>query len=96
MPIIAAVQINGSSNIEKNLSTTERLVRAAAKAGAEFVATPEATTYLGPHDRKIKLAEPLDGPTHQRLAHLAAELGITLLVGSVAEPQEKTRRRPLR
>ena len=34
MPIIAAVQINGSSNIEKNLSSTERLVRAAAKAGA--------------------------------------------------------------
>ena len=76
MPIIAAVQINGSSNIEKNLSATEHFVRAAAKAGAEFVATPEATTYLGPHDRKIQLAEPLDGPTHQRLARLAAALSI--------------------
>ena len=85
MTIIAAVQINGSSDIERNLSTTERLVREAAGCGATFIATPEATTYLGPHDRKIKLAEPLDGPTHLRLGRLAKELGITLLVGSVAE-----------
>ena len=91
MPIIAAVQINGSSNIEKNLSSTERLVRAAAKAGAEFIATPEATTYLGPHDKKIQLAEPLDGPTHQRLARLAKDLSITLLVGSVAERLDDTK-----
>ena len=62
MPIIAAIQINGSSDIERNLSTTEVLVRKAARAGAKFIATPEATTYLGPHDRKIKLAEPVDGP----------------------------------
>ena len=91
MPIIAAVQINGSSNIEKNLSSTERLVRAAAKAGAEFIATPEATTYLGPHDKKIQLAEPLDGPTHERLARLAKDLSITLLVGSVAERLDDTK-----
>ena len=91
MPIIAAIQINGSSDIEKNLSTTERLVRSAAAAGAEFVATPEATTYLGPHDRKIQLAEPVDGPTHQRLARLAADCGITLLVGSVAERCDDTK-----
>ena len=88
MPIIAAVQINGSSDIERNLATTERLVREAAECGAEFIATPEATTYLGPHDRKISLAEPLDGPTHMRLADLARSLGITLLVGSVAERSE--------
>jgi predicted amidohydrolase len=91
MPIIAAVQINGSSDIERNLATTERLVREAAECGAEFIATPEATTYLGPHDRKISLAEPLDGPTHMRLADLARSLGITLLVGSVAERCDDTR-----
>ncbi len=90
MPIIAAVQINGSSDIERNLSTTERLVREAANCGATFIATPEATTYLGPHDRKIQLAEPLDGPTNQRLSRLAQELGITLLVGSVAERKDDT------
>ena len=91
MPIIAAIQINGSSDIERNLSTTEVLVRKAARAGAKFIATPEATTYLGPHDRKIKLAEPVDGPTHQRLANLAAECEVTLLVGSVAERCDDTK-----
>jgi predicted amidohydrolase len=88
MPIIAAVQINGSSDIERNLNTTERLVRQAAQCGATFIATPEATTYLGPHDKKIELAEPIDGPTNQRLANLANELGVTLLIGSVAERKD--------
>ena len=47
MPIVACVQLNGSSNIERNLSVTEDLVRRAAAAGAQLIATPEATTYLG-------------------------------------------------
>jgi deaminated glutathione amidase len=85
MPIVACVQLNGSSDVEKNLRATEALVERAARAGAELVATPEATTYLGPHDRKVALAEPIDGPTNARLSQLAARLGITLLVGSVAE-----------
>ena len=62
MPIVACVQLNGSSNIERNLSVTENLVRRAAAAGAQFVATPEATTYLGPHDKKVQLAEELMAP----------------------------------
>ena len=89
MAIIAAIQINGTSDIERNLGTTERLVREAARCGATFVATPESTTYLGPHDRKIVLAEPIDGPTNQRLSDLARELRITLLIGSVTEKKDE-------
>jgi len=85
MPKAAVIQLNGCSDTDRNLSMTESLVREAADSGAVLIATPEATTYLGPHDRKVKLAEPVDGPTHQRLARLAQELRITLLVGSVAE-----------
>ena len=81
----ACIQIRGSSDVERNLRVTEELVRRAASMGCQLVATPEATTYLGPPDRKITLSEPVDGPTHRRLADLAAELGIHLLVGSVAE-----------
>lgn len=84
-PLVACVQLNGSSALDRNLAVTEHLVRRAAAAGAVLIATPEATTYLGPHADKVALAEPLDGPTHQRLAALAAELGIHLLVGSSAE-----------
>ena len=85
MSLAAVIQLNGSSDIERNFAVTERLVRAAAKAGATLVATPEATTYLGPHREKVQLAEPPDGPLHQRFGRLAAELGIDLLIGSVAE-----------
>ncbi len=91
MPKAAVVQLNGSSDVERNLQVTESLVRAAAAEGAVLVATPEATTYLGPHDRKVALAEPVDGPTHQRLGALAKDLGITLLVGSVAEKLDMAR-----
>ena len=85
MPLAAVIQLNGSSDISRNLATTERFVREAAAAGARFVATPEATTYLGPHKEKVQLAEPVDGPLHRRLGELARELQIGLLVGSVAE-----------
>ena len=84
MPIIAAIQINGSSDIERNLSTTEALVRKAANAGAKFIATPEATTYLGPHDRKIKLAEAVDG---QRARGLERPVGVVqVLAGRSQRP----------
>ena len=84
----ACIQIRASSDVERNLRVTEELVRRAAAMGCALVATPEATTYLGPHDRKVELAEPVDGPTHRRLARWAQELGIHLLVGSVAERAE--------
>jgi len=83
--LAAVIQLNGSSDIERNLAVSAELIRAAAKAGATFVATPEATTYLGPHREKVQLAEPVDGPLHTRYGALARELGIDLLVGSVAE-----------
>ena len=91
MALLAAVQLNGSSNMARNLEVAEGLIRRAAGYGATFIATPEATDYLGPHDRKVAMAEPVGGPTHQRLGALAAELGVTLLVGSVAERCDDTR-----
>ena len=69
----ACIQIQGSSDVARNLRVTETLIRRAAAMGCALIATPEATTYLGPHSRKITLAEPVDGPTHRRLGALAAE-----------------------
>ena len=91
MPLIAAVQLTSTSDMARNLDTAEALIRRAAGYGATLVATPEATDYLGPHSQKVRIAEPLGGPTHQRLGALAAELGITLLIGSVAEQFDETR-----
>ena len=91
MALIAAVQLSCSSDMEGNLETAEALIRRAAGYGATLIATPEATDYLGPHSRKVEIAEPIGGPTHLRLGALAAELGVTLLVGSVAEQCDDSR-----
>lgn len=85
MFLAACVQLRCGADVEANLATVERLVRRAASYGAKLVATPENTSYLGPQFHKIELAEPLDGPTATRLASLADELSIHLLVGSIAE-----------
>jgi predicted amidohydrolase len=86
MPFLAAAcQMRSTSDATANLRQAEELIRDAARRGAAFVATPENTNYLGPHPEKVRLAEPLDGVTCVRLAELARELGIHLLLGSFSE-----------
>ncbi len=85
MFIAACVQLRCTTDIERNLSMTEALVRRAAAAGATLIATPENTSLLGPQFHKVELAQPLDGPIGARLSRLAGELGVHLLVGSLNE-----------
>jgi deaminated glutathione amidase len=85
MFLAAAVQLQCTSDAEANLATAEALIRRAAGYGAKLVATPENTDFLGPHDQKVRRAEPVDGPVTARFAALAGELGIHLLLGSFAE-----------
>lgn len=89
MFLAAAVQLTSTSDAEANLDTAERLIRRAARYGATLVVTPENTNYLGPHVEKVRRSEPLDGPTVSRLASLAQELGIHLVIGSVNERSEE-------
>lgn len=85
MFLAAAVQLTASSDIERTWNVAETLIRRAARYGATLVVTPECTNYLGPHAKKVEIAEPLTGPTVAKFAALAAELGIHLIVGSVNE-----------
>ncbi|MCH8497587.1 MAG: carbon-nitrogen hydrolase [Marinobacter sp.] len=85
---VAAIQQACSPDKATSLATTERLVRQAAADGAELVVLQElhATHYFcQTEDTQVfELAEPIPGPTTERLAGLARELGI-VLVGSVFE-----------
>lgn len=83
--LAAAVQLSCTSHRAHNEASLEKLLRRAASYGARFVATPENTNFLGPHDEKVRSAEPLSGPTVTRYRELARELDITLLIGSVNE-----------
>lgn len=86
--IAAAVQMTCTSDAAANFAQAERLIRKAAARGAQLVVTPENTNYLGPHAEKVRLAEPVDGPTITRFADLARELGLHLVIGSFAERSE--------
>jgi predicted amidohydrolase len=92
MFLAAAVQLTSTSDSEANRRSVEELVNRAASRGADFVATPENTNYLGPHEEKVRLAEPLDGPTCSLFAELAARHGIHLLLGSFNERSEESER----
>jgi predicted amidohydrolase len=81
----AAVQLNSTDEVDRNLEVTERLVRAAAADGAELVVLPEKWTALGAPEAIRAAAEPLDGPTLSAAASWSRELGIFLVAGSVPE-----------
>lgn len=85
MFVAAAVQMRSGSDAERNLAAAEHWIEHAARRGAHLVATPENTDFLGPHDEKVRRAQPLDGPTPTRFAELAKRLGIHLLLGSFPE-----------
>jgi len=84
----AAVQLNSTSDKARNLATAERLVRAAAADGAEFVALPEKWNLLAGGEELLAGAEPLDGPSLAAAREWARALGIHLLAGSIAERGE--------
>ena len=83
--LAAVLQLNSTSDAERNWASASELTRRAAEAGAALVATPENTNYLGPHEEKVRRAEGLEGPTCERFSGLARELGIHLLLGSFNE-----------
>jgi len=81
----AAIQMNANAEVDRNLEAAERLVRAAAGAGAAFVLLPEKWSALAPGEILAELAEPLDGPIVTAARGWARELGITLVAGSIGE-----------
>jgi len=82
---LAAVQLNSTADVARNLETAERLVRGAAADGAELIGLPEKWNLLGPPDELRAGAEPLDGPTLTAAASWASELGVAVLAGSITE-----------
>jgi deaminated glutathione amidase len=81
----AAVQLNSNGDKARNLVAAERLVRAAAADGADFVALPEKWNLLAGGEELLAAAEPLDGPSLTAARGWARTLGIHLLAGSISE-----------
>lgn len=82
----ACVQMNSGPVIEENLKAAGAFVRAAAAEGAQLIVTPENTCHIRASGEK-KLASAQPEETHPALpffAALAKELGVWILVGSIA------------
>jgi predicted amidohydrolase len=83
---VACVQMRSSDDVAQNIRDASQLVREARAKGAEFIATPENTTLMAPDggaklDRSFR--EDRD-PALPAFATLAKELGVWLLIGSLA------------
>ncbi|MDF1768418.1 carbon-nitrogen hydrolase family protein [Maricaulis sp.] len=83
---VALVQMRSGIDPAENVATASALIRAAAADGATFIATPE-TTHLVQKDADAAFAvmrTPEDDPAIPVFAALAKDLGIWLLIGSLA------------
>jgi deaminated glutathione amidase len=83
--LCAAIQMSSGPDKRANLDRAEELIRSAAKQGAGLVVLPEVFDWRGPRGTEAEFAEPIPGPTSQRLGALARALGIHLQPGSVTE-----------
>jgi predicted amidohydrolase len=82
----ACVQLRSTDDVLENVRLTSDLVREARAKGADFIATPENTTLMAP-DGGAKLERSFDeehDPALPAFRALAEELGIWLLIGSLA------------
>jgi predicted amidohydrolase len=85
---VAAVQLQSTEDMDRNLADADRLTRAAAADGAELVVLPERLDIRGSAADYAALAEPLDGRPVTWARDTARELGIDIVAGSVAERRE--------
>jgi len=82
----ACVQLRSSDDTQENIRTASALIREAKGHGAQFIATPENTTLMAPDGgAKIEKSFTQDAdPALPAFRALAEELGIWLLIGSLA------------
>ncbi len=81
---IGLVQSKVSPDISANVKKTEKMIRAAAKKGAQIICLQELfqTPYFPQWEKmdKNKYAETIPGPTSTAMQKLSRELGVTLIV----------------
>lgn len=90
---VALVQMRSGIDPEANIAAATDLIRQAAATGARLVATPE-TTHLVQKDAEKAFAllhPPETEPAIPAFSALAKELGIALLIGSLAVRTEERR-----
>src|SRR4051812_40498198 len=83
--VAACVQMRSGDDKAQNLAAAVAHLETAAAAGARLIVLPETFSWRGPAARDQDEAEPLTGPTMQRLAEVARRLDVTIVAGSILE-----------
>ncbi len=91
---IALIQLTSSDRVDDNIQHASNLIREAASKGASFITLPENAFYMRreAHHRDEKAAPGQPTPRANTASHpgvlamqvLAAELGVWILIGSIA------------
>jgi nitrilase len=82
---VAAIQMVSAPEVAQNLETAERLIAAAAAAGARLVALPENFYLIGRHEGDKVKAREADGrgPIQDFLARVARSQKVWIIAGTV-------------
>lgn len=82
---VAAIQNNCVAEVEGNLERAVASIRQAAESGAQIICLQEMFTSLyfcqSEDHVHFELAEPIPGPSTERLCELAAELEVVIVAG---------------
>jgi deaminated glutathione amidase len=80
------VQMCSGQDVERNIEDAAALIREAAAAGAAFIATPEMTNILDTDRQRVAAIVKIekDDPAPYAFSELARDLGVHLLIGSLA------------
>ena len=82
----AAVQLNSTEHLDRNLAAAEDLVRAAAGDGAQLIVLPERADVRGDNDDYARAAAPVEEhPTVRWAQRIAGDLHVDLIPGSFVE-----------
>ena len=91
--LAGVIQLNSSSNREANLNKAAGYIREAAAAGCALISLPEVFDCFCEDSKKYELAEaPENGSTLTSLKHLAYELKVWLICGSMIVRADKGQR----
>ena len=90
----AVVQTTATADIARNIARTSALIREAAGESATLIQTPEVTNMIPPtgDDLFRLIRDEAEDETLAVLRALAAELGVTLHIGSLALKSEDPKR----
>jgi predicted amidohydrolase len=89
---VAAIQLNANAARDENVAKAIQMVEQAVAAGAQLIVLPELFNGYGDLGSVVQQAEPIPGPSSERLRRCAQTHGIWLVAGSICERSDDPQR----